>query len=37
MATNRQAGSFDLSKTLQSLSGITEHIKDDGRFMQVAI
>ena len=26
-----KAGSFDLSKTLQSLSGITEHIKDDGQ------
>jgi hypothetical protein len=26
-----RAGSFDMSKTLQSLSGITEHIKEDGQ------
>ena len=27
-----QAGHFDLEKTLQRLSGITEHTKDDGQF-----
>ena len=26
-----KAGSFDLSKTLQSLTGITEHTRDDGQ------
>ncbi len=26
-----KAGSFDVSKTLQSLSGITKHIKEDGQ------